>query len=89
MPEPSAPEVPPEVIDARVQHLQKELEFQFKQLRIAKLEKREAEEKMVRACKSERALLFHQQQTYKELRELGVHEPLGDEGPPLAERPFF
>jgi hypothetical protein len=76
MGEPSAPEVPPEVIDARVQYLQKELEFQSRQLSIAKLEKREAEEKMVRACKTERAILFHQHQTYKELRELGVHEPL-------------
>lgn len=76
MTEPSAPEQPAEVIDARVQYLQKELDFQDKQLRIVKLEKREAEEKMVRACKSEKAILFHQHQTYKELRELGVHEPL-------------
>jgi|AACY02.4.fsa_nt_gi hypothetical protein len=76
MGEPSAPEVPPEVIDARVQYLQKELDFQFRQLNIAKLEKREAEEKMVRACKTEKAILFHQHQTYKELRELGVHEPV-------------
>lgn len=89
MGEPSAPEVPPEVVDARLQYLMQEVNFKRNQLQAAKVDKREAEEKMVRACKAERNLLFHLQQTYKEMRELGVHEPLGDEGPPLAERPFF
>jgi len=74
--EPSAPEVPPEVIDSRIQYLLRQIELNFSAIKLAKTEKRQAEENMVRACKTERNLLFHQQQHYKELRSLGVHEPL-------------
>jgi hypothetical protein len=76
MGEPSAPEVPPEVIDARIRYLQTQLEMQDSHLKTVRMEKRNAEENMIRACKSERVTLFYKQQTYKELRELGVHEPL-------------